>query len=81
MTQKDLTFVADFLSEHFSAVSKRTTIVFPPQECVFLTCFIFVSLSGQNKELFDRKGKYFNVERVGQVRMIDDLMFVLYMCY
>ncbi|XP_062857331.1 anaphase-promoting complex subunit 4 [Trichomycterus rosablanca] len=38
MTQKDLAFVADFLSEHFSA----------------------------NKELFDRKGKYFNVERVGQ---------------
>uniref|UniRef100_A0A671LKZ9 Anaphase-promoting complex subunit 4 n=1 Tax=Sinocyclocheilus anshuiensis TaxID=1608454 RepID=A0A671LKZ9_9TELE len=35
MTQKDLAFVADFLSEHFSA----------------------------NEELFDRKGKYFNVER------------------
>uniref|UniRef100_A0A671LMJ3 Anaphase-promoting complex subunit 4 n=1 Tax=Sinocyclocheilus anshuiensis TaxID=1608454 RepID=A0A671LMJ3_9TELE len=34
MTQKDLAFVADFLSEHFS-----------------------------NEELFDRKGKYFNVER------------------
>ncbi|MEQ2157467.1 anaphase promoting complex subunit 4 [Goodea atripinnis] len=39
MTQKDIAFVADFLSEHFS----------------------------ENEELFDRKGKYFNVERVGQV--------------
>lgn len=38
MTQKDIAFVADFLSEHFSV----------------------------NEELFDRKGKYFNVERVGQ---------------
>ncbi|CAL1593018.1 unnamed protein product [Knipowitschia caucasica] len=38
MTQKDITFVSDFLSEHFS----------------------------ENKELFYRKGKYFNVERVGQ---------------
>ncbi|KAM4549363.1 anaphase-promoting complex subunit 4 isoform 2-T2 [Odontesthes bonariensis] len=38
MTQKDIAFVADFLSEHFS----------------------------ENEELFDRKGKYFNVERVGQ---------------
>lgn len=38
MTQKDIAFVSDFLSEHFS----------------------------ENKELFDRKGKYFNVERVGQ---------------
>ncbi|XP_075996458.1 anaphase-promoting complex subunit 4 [Genypterus blacodes] len=38
MTQKDIAFVADFLSEHFS----------------------------QDDELFDRKGKYFNVERVGQ---------------
>ncbi|KAL7397251.1 hypothetical protein ABVT39_019237 [Epinephelus coioides] len=36
MTQKDIAFVADFLSEHFS----------------------------ENEELFDRKGKYFNVERV-----------------
>ncbi|KAM9832669.1 anaphase-promoting complex subunit 4 [Neosynchiropus ocellatus] len=38
MTQKDISFVADFLSEHFS----------------------------ENEDLFDRKGKYFNVERVGQ---------------
>ncbi|CAG10990.1 unnamed protein product, partial [Tetraodon nigroviridis] len=38
MTQKDIAFVADFLSEHFN----------------------------ENEELFDRKGKYFNVERVGQ---------------
>ncbi|CAN9501014.1 unnamed protein product [Ophioblennius macclurei] len=38
MTQKDIAFVADFLSEHFS----------------------------ENKELFLRKGKYFNIERVGQ---------------
>ncbi|XP_057209818.1 anaphase-promoting complex subunit 4 isoform X1 [Triplophysa rosa] len=44
MTQKDLAFVADFLSEHFSA----------------------------NKELFDRKGKYFNVERVGQYLKDED---------
>uniref|UniRef100_A0A8C2GWV1 Anaphase-promoting complex subunit 4 n=1 Tax=Cyprinus carpio TaxID=7962 RepID=A0A8C2GWV1_CYPCA len=41
MTQKDLAFVADFLSEHFS-------------------------------ELFDRKGKYFNVERVGQYLKDED---------
>ncbi|XP_056337750.1 anaphase-promoting complex subunit 4 isoform X2 [Danio aesculapii] len=44
MTQKDLAFVADFLSEHFSA----------------------------NEELFDRKGKYFNVERVGQYLKDED---------
>uniref|UniRef100_H2L3R2 Anaphase-promoting complex subunit 4 n=1 Tax=Oryzias latipes TaxID=8090 RepID=H2L3R2_ORYLA len=41
MTQKDIAFVADFLSEHFS-------------------------------ELFDRKGKYFNVERVGQYLKDED---------
>ncbi|XP_058234904.1 anaphase-promoting complex subunit 4 isoform X3 [Hemibagrus wyckioides] len=45
MTQKDLAFVADFLSEHFSA---------------------------QNEELFDRKGKYFNVEQVGQYLKDED---------
>uniref|UniRef100_A0A672I367 Anaphase-promoting complex subunit 4 n=1 Tax=Salarias fasciatus TaxID=181472 RepID=A0A672I367_SALFA len=39
MTQKDISFVADFLSEHFSEV---------------------------RPELFLRKGKYFNIERVGQ---------------
>ncbi|TSN30215.1 SLAIN motif-containing protein 2 [Bagarius yarrelli] len=44
MTQKDLAFVKDFLSEHFSA----------------------------NEELFDRKGKYFNVERVGQYLKDED---------
>ncbi|XP_027019205.1 anaphase-promoting complex subunit 4 isoform X1 [Tachysurus fulvidraco] len=44
VTQKDLAFVADFLSEHFSA----------------------------NEELFDRKGKYFNVERVGQYLKDED---------
>ncbi|KAG9282781.1 anaphase-promoting complex subunit 4 [Astyanax mexicanus] len=44
MTQRDLAFVADFLSEHFSA----------------------------NEELFDRKGKYFNVERVGQYLKDED---------
>uniref|UniRef100_A0A3P8UJ02 Anaphase-promoting complex subunit 4 n=1 Tax=Cynoglossus semilaevis TaxID=244447 RepID=A0A3P8UJ02_CYNSE len=44
MTQKDIAFVADFLSEHFSA----------------------------NEELFDRKGKYFNVERVGQYLKDED---------
>uniref|UniRef100_A0A4W6E371 Anaphase-promoting complex subunit 4 n=1 Tax=Lates calcarifer TaxID=8187 RepID=A0A4W6E371_LATCA len=44
MTQKDIAFVADFLSEHFS----------------------------QNEELFDRKGKYFNVERVGQYLKDED---------
>uniref|UniRef100_A0A3B1JNX2 Anaphase-promoting complex subunit 4 n=1 Tax=Astyanax mexicanus TaxID=7994 RepID=A0A3B1JNX2_ASTMX len=43
MTQRDLAFVADFLSEHFS-----------------------------NEELFDRKGKYFNVERVGQYLKDED---------
>uniref|UniRef100_A0A671WLE9 Anaphase-promoting complex subunit 4 n=1 Tax=Sparus aurata TaxID=8175 RepID=A0A671WLE9_SPAAU len=42
MTQKDIAFVADFLSEHFS------------------------------EELFDRKGKYFNVERVGQYLKDED---------
>uniref|UniRef100_A0A4W6E4M8 Anaphase-promoting complex subunit 4 n=1 Tax=Lates calcarifer TaxID=8187 RepID=A0A4W6E4M8_LATCA len=40
MTQKDIAFVADFLSEHF--------------------------------KLFDRKGKYFNVERVGQYLKDED---------
>ncbi|ETE58771.1 Anaphase-promoting complex subunit 4, partial [Ophiophagus hannah] len=40
MTQKDITFVADFLTEHFN----------------------------EAPELYSRKGKYFNVERVGQVR-------------
>ncbi|TRY84207.1 hypothetical protein DNTS_025745, partial [Danionella cerebrum] len=44
MTQKDLAFVADFLSEHFNT----------------------------NEELFDRKGKYFNVERVGQYLKDED---------
>lgn len=44
MTQKDMAFVADFLSEHFSA----------------------------NEELFDRKGKYFSVERVGQYLKDED---------
>ncbi|KAK1897284.1 Anaphase-promoting complex subunit 4 [Dissostichus eleginoides] len=44
MTQKDIAFVADFLSEHFS----------------------------ENEELFDRKGKYFNVERVGQYLKDED---------
>uniref|UniRef100_A0A672Y6U5 Anaphase-promoting complex subunit 4 n=1 Tax=Sphaeramia orbicularis TaxID=375764 RepID=A0A672Y6U5_9TELE len=44
MTQKDISFVADFLSEHFS----------------------------ENEELFDRKGKYFNVERVGQYLKDED---------
>ncbi|KAM6962764.1 anaphase-promoting complex subunit 4 [Aplochiton taeniatus] len=44
MTQKDIAFVADFLSEHFS----------------------------ENDELFDRKGKYFNVERVGQYLKDED---------
>uniref|UniRef100_A0A3Q4GG77 Anaphase-promoting complex subunit 4 n=1 Tax=Neolamprologus brichardi TaxID=32507 RepID=A0A3Q4GG77_NEOBR len=42
MTQKDIAFVADFLSEHFS------------------------------EELFGRKGKYFNVERVGQYLKDED---------
>uniref|UniRef100_A0A3Q2D1F3 Anaphase-promoting complex subunit 4 n=1 Tax=Cyprinodon variegatus TaxID=28743 RepID=A0A3Q2D1F3_CYPVA len=44
MTQKDIAFVADFLSEHFS----------------------------KNEELFDRKGKYFNVEQVGQYLKDED---------
>ncbi|XP_016149794.1 anaphase-promoting complex subunit 4 isoform X2 [Sinocyclocheilus grahami] len=44
LNKKDLAFVADFLSEHFSA----------------------------NEELFDRKGKYFNVERVGQYLKDED---------
>ncbi|XP_077439732.1 anaphase-promoting complex subunit 4 [Vanacampus margaritifer] len=44
MTQKDIAFVADFLSEHFS----------------------------ENEQLFDRKGKYFNVERVGQYLKDED---------
>ncbi|KAI1888724.1 hypothetical protein AGOR_G00171680 [Albula goreensis] len=44
MTQKDISFVADFLAEHFS----------------------------ENEELFDRKGKYFNVERVGQYLKDED---------
>ncbi|XP_051929734.1 anaphase-promoting complex subunit 4 [Hippocampus zosterae] len=44
MTQKDIAFVADFLSEHFS----------------------------KNEQLFDRKGKYFNVERVGQYLKDED---------
>ncbi|KAF7203408.1 transcript variant X1 [Nothobranchius furzeri] len=44
MTQKDIAFVADFLSEHFS----------------------------ENEELFNRKGKYFNVERVGQYLKDED---------
>ncbi|XP_061539412.1 anaphase-promoting complex subunit 4 isoform X1 [Phycodurus eques] len=44
MTQKDIAFVADFLSEHFS----------------------------ENEQLFDRKGKYFNIERVGQYLKDED---------
>ncbi|XP_066576052.1 anaphase-promoting complex subunit 4 [Amia ocellicauda] len=44
MTQKDIAFVADFLSEHFS----------------------------EQPELYDRKGKYFNVERVGQYLKDED---------
>ncbi|XP_072771159.1 anaphase-promoting complex subunit 4 isoform X2 [Nerophis lumbriciformis] len=44
MTQKDISFVADFLSEHFS----------------------------ENEQLFDRKGKYFNIERVGQYLKDED---------
>uniref|UniRef100_A0A3Q3B170 Anaphase-promoting complex subunit 4 n=1 Tax=Kryptolebias marmoratus TaxID=37003 RepID=A0A3Q3B170_KRYMA len=44
MTQKDIAFVADFLSEHFS----------------------------ENEVLFNRKGKYFNVERVGQYLKDED---------
>ncbi|XP_048862035.1 anaphase-promoting complex subunit 4 [Brienomyrus brachyistius] len=44
ITQKDIAFVADFLSEYFS----------------------------ENEELFDRKGKYFNVECVGQYLKDED---------
>ncbi|XP_054855573.1 anaphase-promoting complex subunit 4 [Eublepharis macularius] len=44
MTQKDITFVADFLTEHFN----------------------------EAPELYDRKGKYFNVERVGQYLKDED---------
>lgn len=65
MTQKDIAFVADFLSEHFNEVRSATKapgIVVEP--------FIDLSLLWQNEELFDRKGKYFNVERVGQVSFV-----------
>lgn len=34
----------------------------------------------QNEELFDRKGKYFNVERVGQVRDKRSLCVYFSMC-
>ncbi|KAJ1214456.1 hypothetical protein NDU88_002075 [Pleurodeles waltl] len=44
MTQKDITFVADFLTEHFN----------------------------EAPDLYDRKGKYFNVERVGQYLKEED---------
>uniref|UniRef100_A0A8D0L9C3 Anaphase-promoting complex subunit 4 n=1 Tax=Sphenodon punctatus TaxID=8508 RepID=A0A8D0L9C3_SPHPU len=44
MTQKDITFVADFLTEHFN----------------------------ESPELYNRKGKYFNVERVGQYLKDED---------
>nr|XP_020636077.1 anaphase-promoting complex subunit 4 isoform X1 [Pogona vitticeps] len=44
MTQKDITFVADFLTEHFN----------------------------EAPELYSRKGKYFNVERVGQYLKDED---------
>ncbi|KAM5132349.1 anaphase-promoting complex subunit 4 isoform 1-T4 [Mantella aurantiaca] len=44
MTQKDITFVADFLTEHFN----------------------------EAPELYDQKGKYFNVERVGQYLKDED---------
>ncbi|XP_058882418.1 anaphase-promoting complex subunit 4 isoform X1 [Acipenser ruthenus] len=44
MTQKDIAFVADFLTEHFN----------------------------EAPELYDRKGKYFNVERVGQYLKDED---------
>ncbi|XP_068096957.1 anaphase-promoting complex subunit 4 [Hyperolius riggenbachi] len=44
MTQKDITFVADFLMEHFN----------------------------EAPELYDQKGKYFNVERVGQYLKDED---------
>ncbi|XP_064419595.1 anaphase-promoting complex subunit 4 isoform X2 [Latimeria chalumnae] len=44
LTYKDLTFVADFLSEHFN----------------------------EAPELYDRKGKYFNVEKVGQYLKDED---------
>uniref|UniRef100_A0A803VMS3 Anaphase-promoting complex subunit 4 n=2 Tax=Muscicapidae TaxID=36291 RepID=A0A803VMS3_FICAL len=44
MTQKDITFVADFLTEHFN----------------------------EAPDLYNRKGKYFNVERVGQYLKDED---------
>nr|XP_033804073.1 anaphase-promoting complex subunit 4 isoform X2 [Geotrypetes seraphini] len=44
MTQKDITFVADFLSEHFN----------------------------EAPDLYSQKGKYFNVERVGQYLKDED---------
>ncbi|XP_051821862.1 anaphase-promoting complex subunit 4 isoform X1 [Antechinus flavipes] len=44
MTQKDISFVADFLTEHFN----------------------------EAPELYNRKGKYFNVERVGQYLKDED---------
>nr|DBA16188.1 TPA: hypothetical protein GDO54_003607 [Pyxicephalus adspersus] len=44
MTQKDITFVADFLTEHFN----------------------------EAPELYNQKGKYFNVERVGQYLKDED---------
>ncbi|XP_063799650.1 anaphase-promoting complex subunit 4 [Pseudophryne corroboree] len=44
MTQKDITFVADFLTEHFN----------------------------EAPDLYNQKGKYFNVERVGQYLKDED---------
>lgn len=44
MTQRDITFVADFLTEHFN----------------------------EAPELYNQKGKYFNVERVGQYLKDED---------
>uniref|UniRef100_M3ZCD1 Anaphase-promoting complex subunit 4 n=1 Tax=Nomascus leucogenys TaxID=61853 RepID=M3ZCD1_NOMLE len=44
MTQKDITFVAEFLTEHFN----------------------------EAPDLYNRKGKYFNVERVGQYLKDED---------
>ncbi|XP_064142070.1 anaphase-promoting complex subunit 4 isoform X2 [Loxodonta africana] len=44
MTQKDITFVADFLTEHFN----------------------------EAPDLYNRKGKYFNVEKVGQYLKDED---------
>ncbi|KAM8939864.1 anaphase-promoting complex subunit 4 [Pelodytes ibericus] len=44
MTQKDITFVADFLTEHFN----------------------------EAPEMYNQKGKYFNVERVGQYLKDED---------